>query len=137
MSLYLCIFAGDREVDGVEVGPYSAFNALRDAVVRELGGSDAGGLYPTLLAHSDCDGEWSPGDCDRLRRELAAIAAGLKKRPPIGFPSDWQREVARSIGLQPRSAFECLIDVDGEFLVERLQHLVEIAVQRRLPILFQ
>ena len=32
MGLYLCIFDEDEEVDGVEVGLYSDFNALRDYV---------------------------------------------------------------------------------------------------------
>lgn len=137
MSLYLCIYAADREVDGVEVGPYADFNALRDAIAGECGASAAADRYPTLLAHSDCDGEWSPQACVALRRELAAIAAALKQRPAIGFPSEWQREVARSAGLQPRNAFECFIDVDGEFLIERLQHLVDTALRYRLPILFQ
>jgi hypothetical protein len=137
MSLYLCIYSGDREIDGVEVGPYADFNAFRDAVARELGGNEADGPCPTLLTHSDCDGKWSPEDCDRLRRELASIATALGKRPAVDFPSVWQKEVARSIGLEPRNASECFIDVDGEFLIERLQRLAEIAVQRQLPILFQ
>ncbi len=137
MSLYLCIYSGDREVDGVEVGPYADFNAFRSAVARELGAGKEGGPCPTLLAHSDCDGEWSPEDCDRLRRELAAITAVLGKRPAVGFPSGWQREAARSTGLEPRNALECFVDVDGELLVERLQHRAEVAVQRQLPILFQ
>jgi hypothetical protein len=135
MSLYLCIFAGDRELDGVEAGPYADFNALRHTILQEFGGAAA--AFPTLLGHSDCDGEWSPSDCVLLGRELAGIAAALKQRPAIGFPSVWQAEVARSIGLNPRNAFECFIDVDGQFLLDRLQHLAELAVQHQLPILFQ
>jgi len=137
MSLYLCIYAGDREADGVEVGPYADFNALRDTIARELGSPRGEASFPTLLTHSDCDGEWSPEACVRLRQELAAITAALKNRPPIGFPSEWQKEVARSAGLEPRNAFECFIDVDGEFLLDRLQHLVDTALRLQLPILFQ
>jgi len=135
MSLYLSIFAGDRELDGVEAGPYADFNALRHTILQEISAADA--AFPTFLGHSDCDGEWSPSDCVLLRRELAAIAIGLKQRPAIGFTSAWQAEVARSIGLSPRNAFECFIDVDGQFLLDRLQHLAEVAVQQHLPILFQ
>ena len=32
MSLYLCVFEDGRELAGVEVGPYGAFNALRQTV---------------------------------------------------------------------------------------------------------
>ena len=136
MSLYLCVFAGNREVDGIDAGSYADFNAWRAAIVRELGAS-AHDRFPTVLTHADCDGEWSPRDCARLAGELAAIAAGLKARPPVGFPTAWQRAVARPAGLEPRNAFECFIDVDGEFLVDRLQCLAAIAVEQRLPILFQ
>ena len=72
-----------------------------------------------------------------LYAELTKIAAELKVRPPIAFVSDWQNQVARSIGLIPKNAFESFIDVDGEFLIERLQSLVETARNRRLPIFFQ
>jgi hypothetical protein len=51
--------------------------------------------------------------------------------------SDWQRAVAKSIGLVPQNAFESFIDVDGEFLIGRLQSLVDGARKRGLPILFQ
>jgi hypothetical protein len=45
--------------------------------------------------------------------------------------------VADSIGLVPQNAFESFIDVDGEFLLERLQNLVKNALKHQLPILFQ
>jgi len=45
--------------------------------------------------------------------------------------------VAKSVGLHPQNACESFIDVDGEFLLERLQSLVKKALERRLPILFQ
>jgi len=137
MSLYLCIYAGDREVDGVEVGPYANFNALRTAAVGVSAPNAANASYPTLLEHSDCDGEWSPDACVHLHQELASLVTALKNQPPTGFPSEWQQEMARSVGLEPRNAFECFIDVDGEFLLDRLQHLVDTAVRLQLPILFQ
>jgi hypothetical protein len=137
MGLYLCIFDGDEDVDGVEVGSYGDYNALRDYVVRELEAGRAGSRFPTFVMHSDCDGEWSLGQCQRLQGELAEIAAALKQRPMVPFNSDWQKVVAKSIGLNPQSAFESFIDVDGEFLLERLENLVKNAMRRRLPILFQ
>jgi hypothetical protein len=59
------------------------------------------------------------------------------KRPAIRFSSAWQETVAKSIGLDPQNAFESFIDVNGEFLLERLQSLVKNALARGLPILFQ
>jgi Immunity protein 70 len=137
MGLYLCIFDGDEDIDGVEVGSYADFNAIRDYVVGELEGGKAGSEFPTFILHSDCDGEWLPVDCEKLHEELAKIISALKERPAIAFVSDWQKAVAKSIGLVPKTAYESFIDVDGEFLFERLQALVTNALKRRLPILFQ
>ena len=137
MGLYLCIFDGDEDVDGVEVGAYADYNALRDYVVRELEAGNAGARFPTFVLHSDCDGEWSVVECQRLHGELAEIVEALKERPAIDFASEWPKRVSKSIGLQPKNAFESFIDVDGEFLLERLQSLAQNAIERRLPILFQ
>lgn len=137
MGLYLCVFEGDEELEGVEVGLYADFNALRDYVTRELEAGKLGSRFPTLIVHSDCDGEWSASECEKLRDELAVIAMELKARPAVGFTSEWQRTVAKSVGLVPRNAFESFIDVDGEFLIERLQGLAEFAYRYQSPILFQ
>jgi len=58
MGLYLCIFDGEEDVNGVEIGSYADYNALRDYVVRELELGKAGTRFPTFVLHSDCDGEW-------------------------------------------------------------------------------
>lgn len=137
MGLYLCIFDGEEEVDGVELGAYADYNALRDYIVRELEAGQAGSRFPTLVLHSDCDGEWSLADCEKLQRELAEIVMAPTNRPAVKFVSDWQKAVAKSVGLDPQNAFESFIDVDGEFLLERLQGLASSALKRRLPILFQ
>lgn len=138
MGLYLCIFDGnDEEIEGVEVGTYADFGEFRNFITRELESGKPGARYPTLIRHSDSDGEWSVDACEALRRELADLASALKARPAIDFVSDWQKRVAKSIGLKPANAFESFVDVDGEFLVERLQALVETALEHRLPILFQ
>jgi len=137
MGLYLCIFDGDEDVDGVEVGPYADLNALRDYIAHELEGGKAGSRFPVLMLHSDSDGEWSLSECEKLRGELAEIATALKARPRGKSVSDWQKAVAKSIGFVPQNAFESFIDVDGEFLIERLQNLVDSALKRGLPILFQ
>jgi hypothetical protein len=35
------------------------------------------------------------------------------------------------------TAYESFIDVDGEFVLERIQHLADVAFERQLPISFQ
>jgi len=137
MGLYLCVFEGDEDVDGVDVGSYSDFNALRDFIVQELEEGRAGSRFPTLILHSDSDGEWSVSDCETLLGELEEIATGLRARPAIPFASDWQLAVAKATGATPKTALESFVDVDGEPLVHRLQELVAFALKRRLPILFQ
>jgi len=137
MGLYLCIFDGDEEVDGVEVGHYSDFNRLRDYLARELEGRNRGSRFPTLMLHSDSDGEWSAADCARLVLELNAISAEMRGQPPVPFVSEWQQHVGRSVGLVPKNAFESFIDVDGQFVLERMLHLATVALDRGLPILFQ
>ena len=137
MGLYLCIFENEEEVDGVEVGNYADFNALRDYITQVLERGKMGSRFPILILHSDCDGEWCPSECEKLSVELTTIAAELKALPAVQFVSDWQKSVARSIGLVPQNAFESFIDVDGEFIINRLQNLVDCSRKRGLPILFQ
>lgn len=102
MGLYLCIFDGDEDIDGLEVGSYADYNALRDYVVRELEEGKAGSRFPAFVMHSDSDGEWSVEECSNLRDELSAIVGAMKTRPPVEFFSEWQRAVARSVGLVPQ-----------------------------------
>ena|ERR1700733_3650694 len=137
MGLYLCIFDGDEDVDGVEVGSYGDFNYLRDYIVRELEDGKAGSRFPVFILHSDCDGEWSSSDCEKLKHELKEIMTTLRQHPTIRFASEWQKPVADSVGLNPKNAFESFMDVDGEFLLERLHSLTENAVKRQQAILFQ
>lgn len=137
MGLYLCIFEDEDEIDGVEVGGYADFGALREYVTRELEGGRLGARFPTLIIHSDCDGEWSPSDCRKLCTELAEVASEMKQNPPVPFTSDWQKWVAKSNGLTPKNAFESFIDVNGQFLLDRMQALAKLSVERDLPILFQ
>lgn len=137
MGLYLCVFEDDEELDGVEVGLYADFGVLRDYVTRELEAGKVGSRFPTFIVHSDSDGEWSATECERLRDELVVIAMELKTRPVVDFNSEWQRDVAKSIGHKPRNALESFIDVDGKLLIERLRDLADFACRRQVPILFQ
>lgn len=42
MGLYLCVFEGDDELDGVEVGSYADFGAFRSAVATHVEGGIEG-----------------------------------------------------------------------------------------------
>ncbi len=137
MSLYLCVFQEDEELDGVAVGTYADFGAFRNAVVSHLEGGVPGDKYPTLLLHSDCEGEWSIPQCKELERELRSISAAFRKLPPSDFGSDWQEDTAKLLGLRPKDLYESFIDVDGEPLLERLLSLCRLALDHQQPILFQ
>jgi hypothetical protein len=137
MGLYLCVFDGDEELDGVEVGNYSDFDFLRSSVTELLEGGLAGSRFPTLILHPDSDGEWSLAECEILRQELMTISSEFQHLPGIQFRADWQKQVGKSLGLKPASLFESFIDVDGELLIERLIRLCDLAKERAMPILFQ
>jgi hypothetical protein len=137
MSLYLCIFDEDDELDGLDVGAYSDFGDFRDTVAKSLERGQWGSRFPTLMVHSDCDGEWSAEDCDKLTTELEMISAEMKNLRAKEFFAEWQQKVAKQVGLRPATLYECFIDVDGEPLLERLIQLVQLAQRRNLPILFQ
>ncbi|MEP6784812.1 MAG: Imm70 family immunity protein [Sphingomonadales bacterium] len=135
MGLYLTIFDGDEELDGVEVGAYADFSAFRDAVVSNLEAS-AGSRFPTLILHSDCDGEWTPEQAMILERELKVVAQKFASFPPIPLDG-WKSEVANIFGIRPTTLAECFFDVDGEPLLKRLLGLARLSQERNLPILFQ
>jgi Immunity protein 70 len=137
MSLYLCIFVEETELAGLEVGSYAEFNALRQAIAAELEGGVAGSRFPTLMLHSDCDGAWSVAECALLQGEVGTIAAELRARPARPFPSEGQRAMAAGRGLVAANGGENFLDVDGEFLLGRLQGLVAVALYQGRPILFQ
>jgi hypothetical protein len=137
VSLYLCIFDEDDELDGIAVGAYSDFGNFRDTVTKVLERGKVGSRFPILMLHSDCDGEWSAEECHDLAAELEIISAEIRRQPPTEFFSEWQKNTAKKLGLQPSTLYDCFIDVDGEPLLERLLGLVKLAQRRNLPILFQ
>ena len=94
-------------------------------------------MCPTLTLHSDCDGQWTPEECDRLQAELDRISQAFLALPPIPLKELWQLDVAKTVGLKPKTLSDCFFDVDGEPLMARLAGLCQIAIERRQPILFQ
>jgi hypothetical protein len=137
MGLYLCVFDGDEEIDGVELGSYADFGTLRAAVAKHIEGGAEGSKCPTLMLHSDSDGEWSPEEAMVLHSELTLISSRFKELPPEPLGDGWKAQVAREHGLYPKSLYDCFFDIDGEPLLERLSNLTQLSVERKLPILFQ
>jgi hypothetical protein len=137
MGRYLCVFDADEELEGVEVGSYGDYSIFTDCVTRELEGGKDGSRFPTLILHSDCDGEWSPRQAAALLKELTRIRDEFRRRPAVLIPADWQMWVVEEQGLRLDCLYDCFFDVDGCPLLERMIGLARLSVQRRLPILFQ
>lgn len=143
MGLYLAVFASrdvDDEVDGVEVGSYDDFHALRSAVCEHLEDGRWGTRFPTFMSHSDSTGEWSSTEAGTLAIELNTIATELSRVPAPPQPwvdGTWQAHVAKLLRLRPASLADTFIDVDGEPLLERIAGLATLAAERMLPITFQ
>jgi len=137
MGLYLAIFDGDEEVDGLEVGSYDDFGVFRDTIAAAVEQGKPGSLCPVLMNHADSKGEWSVADAGNLIAELEIIEAAMRIKPPLKFNSKWKEEVAKQFGIRPANLLECFFDVDGESLTGRLRALAETSIARNLPILFQ
>jgi len=137
MGLYLAIFDGDDELNGLEVGSYADFATFRSAVATHVEGGVVGSRCPTLMLHSDCDGQWSPEEAAVLQDELTIITDRFMQLPPELLGDGWKPEVAKTFGLRPTNLYDCFFDVDGEPLLDRLMGLAQLSVQRSLPIVFQ
>jgi hypothetical protein len=136
VGLYLCVFRGEEELDGVEVGAYDDWERFRDEA-RALDGRLFRRFGTLRLAVSETSA-WSARQAARLDRELEALAAQLRARPPRPLrPGSWQEEVARARGLSPATLLDCYFDVTGAPLVARLRELCRLAVAEGQPILFQ
>jgi hypothetical protein len=131
MSLYLTIFDGEEELEGWCVGHYSDFGYFRDTIAEKLGAE----RYPTLMAHEDCDGEWSVQELEPLRAELLGISEAARKlhaeEPIDAF------EHTAEFRAGARSLLEVFHNVDGENLIEALIALCDAALRFNRSILFQ
>lgn len=149
MGLYLCIFDQcGEELCGVEVGLYRYFQELRDTVARftpkgpiarlvRPGGGKLSSKMPTLLVHSDCDGAWSVKECRALKQELEEIKQVFLQEPVSPETVALKQDVFKFYGVTPQNLFECFIDSDCEFLIDRLIDLCDRAIEAKRPIVFQ
>jgi len=137
MGLYLCVFDEGEDVEGIDCGGYSDWNAFIAAVVEHVEHGQRGTRVPLLTMHSDSDGEWSPAECVVLERALDEIEAVFRRQPAQPPRDGWRAQVAADLELQFDSLWDCFFDVDGENLIERLRGLAKVALDRDRPIRFQ
>ena len=89
------------------------------------------------IAGCCCNGIWSVKDCKKLLSELEELGAAFRKEPPLQRIIDWKQDVFRLYGITPQNLFECFVDSDCEFLIDRLIALCQLAIQEKRPIEFQ
>lgn len=92
---------------------------------------------PALLQHSDCDGVWTVRQCKKLLKELEEIGQVMKQEPPNQEVLDLKSNIFKFFGVVPRNLYECFVDTDCEFLIERLTQLCNRAIKQNQPIVFQ
>ena len=131
MSLYLCIFDGDKELTGWCFGHYSDFGYFRDVIAKKLRAAE----YPIFMQHSDCDGQWPVGDLLPLRAELVAIAEHFKKLPPQQPSGAFEH--TEDFRKTATSLYDCFHNVDGENIFDALIALCDEGIARGKSILFQ
>lgn len=137
MGLYLCVFKEDIEIDGVEIGSYDDFSYFREKVEEFVENNKWGEVCPTLMLHSDCDGQWTVEEAKILEEELLLVKKVFIEKPSIETNSAWLKDVKKLLGLKPSNLYESFIDIDGELLIDRLINLCRISIMEDEPILFQ
>lgn len=138
MGLYLCVFdEQEDDICGVEVGLYKYFAAFRQNVALFVDEKRLTNTMPTLLQHPDCDGSWSVSDCKALINELTEIKEVFQKEPPSKEVYDLKKDVFKFWGITPKNLFECFVDTNCEFLIDRLLELCNCAIKENRPIMFQ
>lgn len=138
MGLYLCVFDEyGEDICGVEVGLYQYFAEFRQKVAIFVDNNRFTNKMPTLLQHSDCDGNWSVSDCRILINELTEIKAVFQQEPPLKEIQNLKKDIFKFYGIVPKNLFECFVDTDCEFLIDRLLGLCNFAIKENQPIQFQ
>lgn len=138
MSLYLCVLDDEEdELGSVDVGRYGYLESIQALVTEHLENGLAGCKYPKFVLHDPTDGEWSSPECRILYQELEEIGDAFRELPPFEYSNDEAWKIENIRGSLPENLYECLEDVEGNPLLERLQLLCDVAVEHDRPILFQ
>jgi Immunity protein 70 len=137
MGLCLHVFGPDggdgeepEEIAECDVGHYSDFGCFRDAITRRLNSQ----RYPTLLGHSDCDGEWTLAEIPALERELREIGRAFQKLPPEEPQGAFEYTAEYRAGA--KSLYDSFHNVSGENLFDALLGLCVTAQKHKRPITF-
>jgi hypothetical protein len=135
VGLCLHVFAADCDDDPEElaecdVGHYSDFGYFRDTIAAKLDARK----YPTLMDHSDSDGEWTFEEIPVLEHELREIADRFKQLPPEEIKGAFEHTVEYRAGA--KSLYDCFHDVNGDNLFEAILSLCSIAKEHERPITF-
>lgn len=138
MGLYLCVFDEfGNDIRGVEVGRYQYFAEFRKQVAIFVDEGRFKSKMPTLLQHSDCDGVWKVSQCKQLLKELEEIGRVMKQEPSNQEIQNLKGNIFKSFGVTPHNLFECFVDTNCEFLIDRLTELCHCAIEENQPIVFQ
>jgi len=137
MGLCLHVFGssanGDEdpeEIAGWDLGHYTDFACFRNTIASHLKAK----RYPTLMGHSDCDGEWTLAEIPSLERELREIGDAFRRLPPQEPKGAFEHTAEYRVGAN--SLYDCFHNVDGENLFEALLELCAVARHHKRPITF-
>jgi hypothetical protein len=119
-----------EEIAECDVGHYSDFGCFRDAIATHLLAEQ----YPTLMNHSDSDGEWTLAEIPKLELELREIRDAFKQLPPEDLRDAFEHTAEFRAGAQ--SLYDCFHNVSGENLFKALLHLCAVAREHERPITF-
>jgi hypothetical protein len=119
-----------EEIAECDVGHYSDFGCFRDTIARHLDAT----RYPTLMEHSDCDGQWSLAEIPSLERELREIGSAFRGVPPQEPVGAFEHTAEDREGAT--SLYDCFHNVSGENLFEALLELCQVAKEHGRPITF-
>jgi hypothetical protein len=105
-----------------KLGSYGWFHSYRTAISK-LEPGYWGEKFPLVMNHSDCDGDYSPGEAKALAEELDGIKEGLIKLPyPVAlYLGADKRELGHDGKYCDEGIFACtgkwLLGVDEEGLI--------------------
>ena len=72
-----------------------------------------------------------------MKAELEEIKQVFLEEPPSAKIIASKQDIFQFFGITPQNLFECFVDSDCEFLIDRLIELCDLATEKNRPIMFQ
>jgi Immunity protein 70 len=119
-----------EEIAECDIGHYSDFGCFRGTIAAHMDAK----RFPTLMEHSDSDGEWTLAEIPMLERELQEIGSAFRKLPPQEPKGAFEHTEEYREGA--KSLYDCFHNVDGENLFEAILDLCAVARQHKRPLTF-